>query len=271
MRPAWDDDIAILSGENVSFSIETAGLGSRLAASGIDILLQMVLLYIVAMAFNIISEGLGTAGAWITAVNKGLLNILIFIVLWGYYFLFEWLCNGQTPGKRMLGLRVVEVSGLPITLWDSFLRNTMRVIDFLPVFYGVGGLTGMLNPHNRRLGDLAAGTVVARERREAGSRLLSVNQAADAFLEALTSPTAAPAANTALTGNAPAPTSRLTHEDWELLTGFLRRRGEMMPTPRARLARELTLRMSVRLGEAPPYGREEAFLEYVARVTGPQG
>ena len=74
------------------------------------------------------------ASGWVTAV----FGLISFALLWGYYIFFEMLWNGQSPGKRLVGLRVLKADGTPITLTESIVRNLVRLIDFLPLFYGLG-------------------------------------------------------------------------------------------------------------------------------------
>ena len=78
----------------------------------------------------------------------------------GYFILFEWLLNGQTPGKRMLHVRVIKQGGYALRFFDTLLRNLLRVVDFLPLFYGVGLTSLLLTRDSQRLGDLVAGTLV---------------------------------------------------------------------------------------------------------------
>jgi hypothetical protein len=99
--------------------------------------------------------GLGLAAA-ITAT---------FVVQWGWHIYFETRHEGRTPGKRLLGLRVVDGRGLPIGLAQSFVRTVVRVLDTLPLLYGLGGLVCQVDRHRRRLGDLVADTLVIREGR----------------------------------------------------------------------------------------------------------
>jgi uncharacterized RDD family membrane protein YckC len=187
-RTDWNDEVDILSAENVSFAIETAGLGSRMGAALIDLTIQgfviMLLLlgagWVSGFALPLIKEW----SAWAQALGAALLILVGVTITHGYYFLFEWLWDGQTPGKRWLGLRVVQTSGMPITVWESLTRNLLRTVDFLPGFYGAGALVALINPLNRRIGDMVAGTIVARERHDAHNTVLDIDAAADAFLAA---------------------------------------------------------------------------------------
>jgi hypothetical protein len=90
--------------------------------------------------------------------------LFYFLLYWGYYSLFETFWNGQTPGKRLLKIRVIKDSGRQITLFEALARNLIRVIDLLPGFYLVGVITMLCNREQKRLGDLVAGTIVVHER-----------------------------------------------------------------------------------------------------------
>ncbi|MDF2439633.1 MAG: hypothetical protein JWN98_617, partial [Abditibacteriota bacterium] len=203
MRDPWDENLAILSAENVNFSVETAGLGSRFAAAIIDLTIQGVVLALLSIAYAFLISylpPLNTWNKWVLGVASGFSGLLIFAVIWGYYLAFEWLWDGQTPGKRWLNLRVMMSNGMPLTPWAALVRNLIRIADFLPVGYGIGALLAIVNPNNRRAGDIVAGTVVAREKHDASHHVLSIAQAADAFLaQAAASPsTSSPAHTTAL-------------------------------------------------------------------------
>ena len=88
----------------------------------------------------------------------------VFVVFLGYYPLFEGFWNGRTPGKRAQGLRVVLTDGQPVTVGPVLVRNLVRIVDFLPAYYMIGAITMILSRRSQRLGDLAAGTIVVRER-----------------------------------------------------------------------------------------------------------
>lgn len=153
--------------EQIVFSYTVAGIGSRGAAAAIDYALSALL--VLAVALGALSS-LGRAGIhptlsggspWVLAI----LIIVLFGVFWGYYVLFEALWDGQTPGKRRLGLRVVRDGGYSITFAASAVRNLVRLVDMQPGFsYGVGMLSAIVSSTGKRLGDYAAGTLVVRER-----------------------------------------------------------------------------------------------------------
>jgi len=122
---------------------------ARSLAYGIDFLIRLVLLIVVVMVA-------GTMGQ----TGIGLIAIVWFGLEWLYPLLFEILPRGATPGKRALGLRVLMDSGLPLTVSAGVTRNVLRAADYLPMLYGFGLLTVLLRSDSKRLGDVAAGTLV---------------------------------------------------------------------------------------------------------------
>ena len=161
-----DEFYRIDTPENVTFGYEIAGLGSRFLAAVTD--------YFIIALFSV-SGWIATAGVfslsrmlsgslrnWLTA----LLGLLIFAIQWGYFVLFDLWWNGQSPGKRLFRLRVVRTDGTAIRPVDSIIRNLVRIIDYLPANYFVGFVTMFLTSRVQRLGDLAAGTMVVKERRD---------------------------------------------------------------------------------------------------------
>ncbi|MBI2433667.1 MAG: RDD family protein [Candidatus Hydrogenedentes bacterium] len=98
-------------------------------------------------------------------IANSLMMLALFVLNLTYSMAFEWLWRGQTLGKRVLGLRVMDVQGLRLHLSQVILRNLLRAVDLMPVLYLAGGLTLLLNRRNQRLGDIAANTVVVRARR----------------------------------------------------------------------------------------------------------
>src|SRR5262249_22782148 len=155
--------------ENVVFGYRVAGIGSRFLAAIIDSALIVVLEIVVNLALllvvlNLFRESLNSNDNAAIAWLLGLFGLIAFAILWGYYIFFELLWNGQSPGKRRMGLRVLRMDGTPITLSESIIRNLVRLVDFLPAYYGVGVVVMFIDGQSRRLGDLAAGTVVVHDR-----------------------------------------------------------------------------------------------------------
>ena len=99
------------------------------------------------------------------AIVSALAYVAVFLLFFGYFIIFEWRFNGRTPGKRLLGIRVVRDGGFPVDFTASVVRNVVRVLEFGLGFYTVSAIATLLSPLNRRLGDMAAGTIVVRDNR----------------------------------------------------------------------------------------------------------
>ena len=117
----------------------------------------------VLMSFSL-RDAIGRYSTVFAVVGIALVVLLVFAIGWGYFIFFELIWNGQTPGKRAVGIRVLTVRGEPVTLVHSLVRNLLRLIDALPSAYMVGIISILVTSRSQRLGDLAAGTIVVRER-----------------------------------------------------------------------------------------------------------
>lgn len=163
-----DRQVDIETPEHVSVGYELADLGSRFTAMLIDGLV----LTVVGVVLVLGGLALAAVGVWAgvgSGRNAGLLVALViglwFIVSYGYRVYYEGLRDGQTIGKKAMRIRVVQDGGFPITLRAAAVRNLLRVIDMQPGFtWGVAGIAMMAHPRTKRLGDMAAGTVVVRDR-----------------------------------------------------------------------------------------------------------
>ena len=153
----YEDRVRISTPEGVDVELTLAGIGSRFIAAILDLLIQGAVLLAAAFALGV----LGGAGAGLAIA---VFAILFFLVFFGYDVLFEVRSRGRTLGKRWTGLRVVRTGGRPVTFVPSCVRNVMRLVDILPAFYAIGMLSIFVTPRNQRLGDLAAGTLIVRER-----------------------------------------------------------------------------------------------------------
>jgi uncharacterized RDD family membrane protein YckC len=249
--------------ENVAVSYDLAGIGSRFLAAATDSIIQIVLIVLVSLAIAV-AGGMGMSsrtlrdltgggsdrfGVWLVA----LFLFAIFLLLWGYYAAFEMAWNGQTPGKRLTRLRVLRENGYPIGPIDALIRNLVRLVDFLPMAYGLGVVVMLVDKRSRRLGDLAAGTIVVKERRAL--------RAAD-LLAPEPLPELGPDEPEAEVPNA----HRLTAAEYSVLREYLLRREHLAPTPRGALARELAETMATRLDAPVPENGEDAdeFLQRLA-------
>ncbi len=248
-----DERYTIDTPENIEFAYHIAGIGSRFLAAIVDSLLLALLQ--IAILFIVFVAGQQTDSSMAGNIFIAAWAILSFIFLWGYYILFEMIWNGQTPGKRIIGLRVVREGGRPITFAISAIRNLVRFIDFLPGFYGIGVLTMFVDSRARRLGDLAAGSLVVKEQR--GITLESISRHTEPSDH---SPRPADAPDTPLIPNL----HLVTDADYDLIQEFLRRRGDLELASRQHLGAQLAYGLRARLG-LPSSGDAELFLEHIAR------
>ncbi|KTB62579.1 hypothetical protein AO067_15695 [Pseudomonas viridiflava ICMP 13104] len=144
-----DTRIEIETPEGIDMLLRPAGLVSRALAFTIDLAIRAGVIGLLFMLLQLFDK-----------LGMGLAAIAIFLVNWWYMVLFEVLNQGCTPGKRMLGLRVVHDDGTPIDWSSSVIRNLLRFVDMLPLGYSLGAITCLNHPLFKRLGDLAAGTLV---------------------------------------------------------------------------------------------------------------
>lgn len=223
------DFLTITTPEGVQVDLALAGIGSRFLATMLDVLILATVALVGAVVAGVLFEG----GILVLVLSVG-----GFLLLFGYDVLFEVRAQGRTPGKRATGLRVVRDTGAPVTFLTSAIRNVLRPIDFLPAVYGIAMITIFVTRHNQRLGDLAAGTLVVRER------------------------TAAPAPDPPVAGERAYgwDTSGVTAEDLAVVRAFLARRATLNPGARAGLASELADRLRTKVAGAPDEP-PEAFLE----------
>ena len=214
--------------ELVVLTYTVAGVGSRVAAALIDY--AICLLGYGAVLIGLASLGARGAiggGARSAAWAGALLYLVLFAILWGYYVLFEGLGDGQTPGKRLLRLRAVRDGGYSVTFGASAVRNLVRLLDMQPLFtYGVAIASVMLTKRGKRLGDLAAGTIVVRE--GLASR----------------STTAAAGRRAGQTPDGAVPSvARLTNAEFTVLERFAERRADLAADRRAALAEQIAARL----------------------------
>jgi uncharacterized RDD family membrane protein YckC len=134
--------------EGASLPLTPAGFGVRCIAQFIDLFIRIIAYIILGIPIKLIDS------------SGGLLLILVFLLEWFYPVFFEVTLNGRTPGKKRMGIHVINDDATPVTFAPSLLRNLLRVVDILPIFYLVGIISSVLNKQFKRIGDLAAGTLV---------------------------------------------------------------------------------------------------------------
>ena len=239
------DKLIIDTPEQVHLEFVLAGIGSRFMAALLDTLIEVgigLVVSLIAVLVFAASPLTGSSPTWILAI----LIFVVFLIMWGYYAIFETLWKGQTPGKRWAGIRVIKESGRPINAYEAIARNLVRFVDYLPGFYGVGVITMLLNHKNRRLGDLVAGTLVVHETSDREvAPFFNIGSANSNFIF----PQAA----------------NLTLQEAELIEAFLVRRLDMTPAIRRENAERIAAMLSNRLAisqEMRP-ADAEAFLELI--------
>lgn len=214
--------------ENVPIRIELAGLSSRVFAFMVDLLIMMTLMLCWFMLL-----ALPTPLSLVPDLGKTLTYLAIFLITFGYHMFQEWLWNGRTVGKSLLGIRVVRNNGQAIGFWESLGRNLMRVLDIL--FSGIGLLCMLCNKSEKRFGDYVAGTVVISD--QPGSKPAKVKK-----------PVTTPAEPADTMESRPdAPTHALSAEETELLKNFQKRRNALFPEARRQMTEALCRYFSERL------------------------
>ena len=222
------EKLTIDTPEQIALEYSLASAGSRFLALAIDTVLQTVVILVIALLGLASLTVQFAAGAELTLWLQALMILVGFTVFYGYFAIFEAIWNGQTPGKRAIGLRVLTLSGRPITVFDSILRNLVRIVDQIPGIYAVGLVSVFLSARNQRLGDLAAGTVVVHE--QAARHDVSMPSAI---------------------GSGPhLGAHRLQPDEIEAMEVFLRRRAELPDWRRDRTAAQLAKHVRARLGIA---------------------
>jgi len=223
----YEDRISIPTPEGVALEYTLAGLGSRAVAGGLDLVLKAL---IVGVLLLVLLVGFGDFGA-IIVVPAIALTLLLYDVA------FETLRAGRTPGKSIGGLRVVRSSGRPVDLPASMIRNVMRFIDGIALSYVPTMVSIAVTKRNQRLGDLAADTIVIRDRR-------GIDREQPRFDSGVPLATSEPVHAAA---GASWDVSAVPVEDLATVRAFLERRNGLAPQPRARLAAQLdgALRPSV--------------------------
>jgi uncharacterized RDD family membrane protein YckC len=270
LRPLDADEYTIATPENVTFDYQVAGIGSRLIGALIDTMAIVLLLFLLnillAVALNAVSDSTAAAPeldddpGWVTGLVVAIYALINFGLFWGYYLIFELGWQGQTPGKRLAGTRVVKLDGGGPGFLDVAIRNLVRLVDFLPFAYALGFVVMFFNHNARRLGDFAAGTLVVRQP-EAMSLETIVQSAPRPAPGALLTTPAAGTTPTILT------IRRLSGDEYQLVCVLLDRRlrGQTNPLLMLRLARALSVKLEAPLPGPTEYDARR-FLATVAEA-----
>ena len=234
--PQFTRRLGVETPEHLVLELELAGLGSRMAATVCDAGVLGLAYLLLGLGIQLLPTP--TRGAeespWSTLAAV-VLVLTVFLLFWGYFLLFEALNGGRTPGKRLMGIRVVMDTGHPLTFTAAAVRNLVRIVDMQPVLTYLVGLGFVLfHPQNKRLGDIVAGTVVVRDRPE---NLHLASAGADAVREPEPLETGSP---------------ELADEEFRLLDQLIERFEGLEGAARHRLTTELVARF------APRFPRRDA-------------
>lgn len=231
------DRFVVETPENIRFGYDIADIGSRFLAVLIDTLIQGVLYVILFFTMAVLVSQLTRLDLpdWLNDAFGIFAVVALFLIQFGYFMFFEIILNGQTPGKRLFGLRVIKDNGYPLSPLDSVIRNLVRIIDFFPFAYGIGLVTMFSNARAKRLGDFAAGTIVVKMRQQVR-------------LQDLKPVTPAPGPTPQTSIHPPAGLTRLEESDIALIESFLGRRATLQNGDA--LARQLAQQMALKMDPA---------------------
>jgi uncharacterized RDD family membrane protein YckC len=270
MWMALEDRSVTATPEGVSLDVVLAGLGSRAAAYLIDFLIQIALFVVFLVALHLLlSSGNETSGL----IGSGAVSLFAFLDFIGYFVISEMLSSGRSIGKRANGLRVVRSDGGAAGFWASALRNVIRLIDMIPFpSYLVGSVLVLSTTRNQRLGDLAGGTVVIRERTAASAAFAAQPWAAggqwmsgSGWGVGWTPPATVPA------GLEHWDVSAVSAAEVMLIGAFLANRHGYAVDARARLGIQLANQIWPEVAGAPTNLHPEQFLEGVAMAKATRG
>ncbi len=227
-----DRTLEVRTPESIVFSYELAGVGSRFLALAVDLAIQVATVLLIVWALVAVSAHAGPRfliphgpDRVVHNLTVAFITAVVFLIFFGYFIAFETLWNGQTPGKRMLGIRVVRDGGYPVDFMASLIRNLIRIGEMALGFYAASAVVAVLSPLNKRIGDIAAGTIVIRE-----SRMESPEK----MLREVAEPVYAA-------------TAYVSGEERSLIRRFLERRHDLVPARRAGLAHQLAERVRPRV------------------------
>ena len=249
-----EDVATVETPEQIELALPLAGVGSRALAFILDFAIQLVpiiIALVLVLAVKSISL-LNTAGKDAapndvrpSVMAAAVFSIIVFVTNFLYFTFFDLVSRGQSPGKRALKLRVVRDGGLAIDARSSLIRNLVRTVDMLPGFYVLGMVSIFLSREHKRVGDLAAGTLVIRDHGDAVGDLAEL---------------LAPRS----TNLASASRSALSASDRALVHDFLERRDRLPQEARTRVARQIAEQLGARYGVDPQLA-PDAVIDELAR------
>lgn len=239
-------DLSIYSSEKVYYKYEIVGLGSRFVGFLLDYLIIMAVYAVLAFFAFLTVPKIGLSENVMIYVYVGILVFAFFLTLI-YFIFFETTWNGQTPGKKAAGIRVIRSTGEAVTVGSILVRNILRFVDFLPASYTVGILTILFSKNRQRVGDMVAGTVVVKEQHlEVPETFTAVE--IDPMLAGL------------LRLRMPL----LLEEDFNIVRNYFTRQATLTPGSSAKLADNISQKLAVKMGiDVQEIGEPTSFLKAV--------
>ncbi len=242
-------ELDVRTGEAIAVRYELAGVGTRFLALSIDFAIQIgivIAILIAASLVELLFHSVSTFARF-APLDRGAdiavraaLSIAVFVLFFGYFIIFELAWNGQSPGKRLLGIRVVRDAGFPIDAGASVIRNLVRLVEVALGFYLISAVATLLSKENKRLGDIAAGTIVIRDRFDEAPELDALVRTEDRD-------------------------DGLDREDRVLIERFLARRESLDRNVRLEIAEKLAERVRPKLRASFHYLDDELLLEHLGR------
>lgn len=236
-----DRSLEIQTPESVAFAHQLAGVGSRFLAVAFDLFVQVLsaIAFFIVLGLTMERTRFTPRAGLEQSLAIALMVFVVFAIFFGYFIAFEAFWNGQTLGKRLLGLRVVKDGGYPVDFAASLIRNIIRIAEQMLGFYVLSAICALISPENKRFGDYAAGTIVVREAR--------------VTLPAAGVPDSKIASYAA--------TALVSGEERELVHRFIERRGALSQERRASLAATLASRIRPRVDPELARLDDESLLE----------
>ena len=244
-----DRNVTVRTPESIAFQYDLAGLGSRFLAVFVDLLIQFGLVLLLFWGLLSIAKYAPAAKAPNSPAEHlaesfaiALISLVVFMIFYGYFILFETFWSGQTPGKKLLGIRVVRDGGFPLDFGGSAVRNLVRIGEQIAGFYIISAISTLLSHENKRIGDFAAGTIVVRESHVA---------APTSWQEALAASDVAHSS------------AYLTDDERSTIAAFLARRKGMSPANRRDIAAQIAAQVRPRAPANLQALNDEELLEQI--------
>lgn len=246
--------IEIETPEKIIFTYNISGTGTRIASYTIDAIIQLVV--VILLIILISSTGLFQFSLSAGGIAKELSGIVVafafllyFLLQWGYFIVFEVIMEGQSPGKKLMKIRVIKTNGEPLDLPTIILRNLLRAVDAFPLYHLVGGLVSIVDPKSRRIGDIVSDTIVVKE-------MIFNLREPDAFTVFLSSSKTNPITLV---------NKKLNEEDLYILRRFLNEKGHLSKEKQHEIALKLAKSIKKRLDIREEMNNPLDFIERVYR------